>query len=298
MNTFRPSKLQEVIGQKTTKECLQILINSAKKQEKSLPHILFNGPAGTGKTTLAYIIAKEFGVDIQITNGGNFRSLKHLLPVLSKITPFSILFIDEIHRIAPAVEEILYPVMEDFQITLTWEKSSFNLDLGKFTLIGATTDSGSLSKPLLDRFGVKLSLTTYSINELADLLVHNSPKLGLKLHYEAAAFIAKCSKGTPRIANHLLSWIGDYCFSKGHTFINVPVAMSALQMLQIDNKGFTLNDRKYLQVLKNAKFPLGIHTLCSLTNLSKDTIENQIEPFLLRQGLIVKTLKGRIICST
>ncbi len=294
MNELRPTHLKDIIGQEQIKKNLGILIKSAQLRNDSLPHLLFNGPPGLGKTTLSLAIAEEVG-DIQIANGANLRTIKCLLPYLARITEFSILFIDEIHRCRPIVEEILYPVMEDFRCDVPTKDEDISFDVPKFTLIGATTESGGLSKPLYDRFSHKFELQLYSDKELVQLTKINSSKLNVQIDDEACLILVGVCRGVPRIVNHLLEWVRDISLVKGYTYISKEIVKGAIKDLAISEDGLTVNDRYYLSLLSKS-IPTGLDTIAASTNLSKNTIESIIEPYLLTKGLIKKTGKGRILC--
>ena len=299
MNQLRPSTLTEILGQKEVKEVLSISINSAKQRNTCLAHSLFYGPPGTGKTTLANAIANDMGCSIQIANGANLRSIKNLIPYIMRIEDDSILFIDEIHRMTNIVEEFLYPVMEDFKVDMSISGKeifgeTMSIDIPRFTLMGATTEYGSLSKPLIDRFQHKHTLKLYNKIELQEIVNLNSKKLNLKMSDQASLFVTKVSRGTPRIANAALEWLRDYQLAEGIETLsegNVEVAMG---MKGIDPDGMTEVDRKYIKTLKGSENPLGIETLSCMTGIDRQTIEGIIEPWLLQTGKIAKTSKGRI----
>jgi len=291
MNELRPSSLDSFVGQKQTVECLKILINSSQH----LPHLLFEGPPGLGKTSLAYALSKDSGVELQIANGGAVRTIKCLLPYLMKITENSILFIDEIHRMGNLASEFLYPVMEDFRVDVGKENDTVTIDLPPFSLIGATTEAGLLITPLRDRFDQKFQLKIYSLSELVELITNNSSTIGVTIDPPACLSLAKRCRGVPRLANHLLCWTKRYANSKGVNHIDSTMIDSAMDLIGIDQIGLDDNDRKYLQVLRKFNQPVGIKTLTSMTNLSTETIEQVIEPFLLQHHIIRKTPKGRIL---
>jgi len=294
MNDLRPTKLDDLIGQKKVIDMLRIMIGSAKSRNDCLPHMLFNGPAGLGKTTLASAMSNEMGVDIEIANGGGVNSVKSLLPYVMRIKEHSILFIDEIHALSSSVSEWLYPVMEDFRCDIGGKKDKISQSIPKFTMIGATTEAGSLETPLYDRFGAQFQLEPYSVDELVELIQMNAPKL--KLNKDELAFkeIAKRGRGTPRITNNLLRWVRDYC-THHKTSLSSNVVRQAMNLKGIDDDGTTSNDRIYIDALKSMDKPLGLNTIVSMTNIDKQTIESIIEPFLLRKKLILKTSKGRIL---
>jgi Holliday junction DNA helicase RuvB len=299
MNQLRPSTLAEILGQKEVKEVLRISIDSAKKRNTCLSHSLFYGPPGTGKTTLANAISNEMDSSLQVANGANLRSIKNLLPYIMRVEEHSILFIDEIHRITNIVEEFLYPVMEDFKVDMSISGKeifgeTMSIDIPKFTLMGATTEYGSLSKPLIDRFQHKHTLKLYNKVELQEIININSKKLNLKMSHQASNFVTKVSRGTPRIANAALEWLRDYQLAQGIETLTEGNVESAMGMKGIDSQGMTEMDRKYLKVLKNSSQPLGIETLSSMTGIDRQTIEGIIEPWLLQNSHIAKTSKGRV----
>ena len=299
MNQLRPSTLEEILGQTEVKEVLNISIKSAKHRNTCLSHTLFYGPPGTGKTTLANAIANDMGCSIQIANGANLRSIKNLIPYVMRIEDNSILFIDEIHRMTNIVEEFLYPVMEDFKVDMSVAgKKNFgetmSVDIPRFTLIGATTEYGSLSKPLIDRFQHKHTLRLYNNIELGEIISINSKKLNLTMSEPALNFVTKVSRGTPRIANAALEWLRDVQISEGIESLSESNVEDAMGMRGVDANGMTDIDRKYLDILKQSDQPLGIDTLSSISGFDRQTIEGIIEPWLLQNAKIIKTPKGRI----
>ena len=300
MNTLRPSKLSDILGQKQVINVLNVNIKSAKHREDCLPHTLFYGPPGTGKTTLANAIANEMGCSIQVANGANLRTIKNLIPYIMRIEEHSILFIDEIHRMTKIVEEFLYPVMEDYKVDMSVAGKdmigeTISIDVPKFTLIGATTEYGSLSKPLIDRFEHKHTLKLYNNIDLKQIVDYNSIKLNLNMSDNAAKFVTRVSRGTPRIANSLLQWLRDYRIAQGLERLSEGDVEAAMGMKGIDSEGMTEVDRKYLKLLRKSGQPLGINTISSIIGMDKETIEGIIEPWLLSNGKIIKTSKGRVI---
>lgn len=296
MNNLRPKKISEIVGQKETLERLNILVASARHRNVALPHILFDGPPGTGKTTLALALAEEMGCDIQIANAANVRTAKKIVPYLMRTRSRSILFIDEIHRLTKLVEEILYPVMEDFRLDVVNNQQTVSFNLQPFTLIGATTEGGSLSAPFHDRFKAHEHLSLYSVRDLLKLIDRNSSKLDLDLSTQAKQSIAKVSRGTPRITNNLLEWVRDYCLAKNIKDITEQVVADALDMQGVDNEGLTKIDRDYLRCLRRGfkGGPVSLETLANATTISRETIKHTIEPFLIKRGKISITKRGRI----
>ena len=299
MNPLRPNRLSDIIGQKDVVEVLNISIKSANSRSDCLSHTLFYGPPGTGKTTLANAIANEMGCSIQIANGANLRTIKNIIPYIMRVENHSILFIDEIHRMTNIVEEFLYPVMEDFKVDISMVGKdifgeTISIDIPKFTLIGATTEYGSLSKPLIDRFQHKHTLKLYNRVELQEIVNINSKKLNLKMSNKASIFVTKISRGTPRVANAALEWLRDYHIAQGAETLSEGDVETAMSMKGIDSDGMTDMDRKYLKTLKTSGQPLGIETLSCMTGIDRQTIEGIIEPWLLQNSKIIKTSKGRM----
>jgi Holliday junction DNA helicase RuvB len=296
MNNLRPKKLSEIIGQCELRERLEISLASAKQRRDALPHILFDGPPGTGKTTLALAMANELGVDIQIANGANVRTVKKIIPYILRVAPHSILFIDEIHRLTKLVEEILYPVMEDYRLDLVDNSGTTSFNVPKFTLIGATTEGGSLSKPFYDRFHIHEHLQLYKDKELLEIIKINKEKLNIRLDLDAERLLARVSRGTPRVCNNLLQWIRDYALSKRASIITKHMVVEALKMKGIDHDGLNTIDIKYINCIRKAfnGGPVSLETLSNATSISRETIISQIEPFLVRKGKIAITKKGRV----
>lgn len=291
-NIVRPSKFEDIIGQSEVVDRLKIVVAGCKNSTSTMPHVLIDGPPGLGKTTVASAIASELGENLYVVNGANVRSIKNLLPYLMGIAPRSVLFIDEIHRLPKVVEEFLYPVMEDFVLSLVVENKPELIELPLFTLVGATTCGGRLSQPFYDRFQIKEHLSFYSDNDLAKLAKSNANKLGVSLTEDELLQIAKRSKGTPRILNARLMWYKSYTsFHNKKSDIDEVFANQG-----IDNRGLDIYDRMYLEVLqKNRMNPLGLKSISSLTGIAMETIENSIEPFLIRMGYVIRTQKGRVI---
>lgn len=298
MNIVRPKSFDDIIGQKEVIARLKIISYGCRTTNSTMPHILIDGPPGLGKTTIASAIANEMGVNLYTVNAASIRSIKNIMPYIMGITARSVLFIDEIHRLPKIVEEFLYPVMEDFVINMTSKNDEDkevieSIDLPMFTIAGATTSGGRLSQPFYDRFTIKEHLTYYSENELAKLAESNAARLGLTVSSDDLLEIAKRSKGTPRILNARLMWYKNYtAFYKDQN----PNIDEIFRNQGIDNMGLDLNDRLYLDAIKKSKgSPLGLKSISAMTGITVDTIENNIEPFLVRMGYVVRTQKGRVI---
>ncbi len=298
---LRPSLLQEYVGQEKVKEKLSLFLQAAKQRSEALDHVLLSGPPGLGKTTLAHIIANELGSQIHIVTGPNVEKKGDLAAILTNIQPKDVLFIDEIHRLQKTIEEVLYGAMEDYKLDLILGQGpsarTLRIDLPAFTLVGATTRSGLLSHPLRDRFGIQLRLDFYPPKELELIIVRSSQILGIKIDDLGAREIAKRARGTPRIANRLLKRVRDYAqvFLK-KTSIDQEAVCAALLLFEIDEQGLDAMDRKLLKIMIE-KFdggPVGIESLTSATGEERDTLEDVYEPYLLQEGFIQRTPRGRL----
>lgn len=297
---LRPKELEDYVGQEKIREQLDIFINAAKKRKEPLDHLLLFGPPGLGKTTLAHIIANEMGVNLKQTSGPVLEKTGDLAALLSNLEANDVLFIDEIHRISPVIEEILYPAMEDYRLDIMIGEGpsarSVKLDLPPFTLIGATTRAGMLTNPLRDRFGIVSRLEFYSSDELARIVLRSAGLLETKIDNDGALELAKRSRGTPRIANRLLRRVRDYAEIKADGDINASIANQALKMLDVDLIGLDLMDRTFLKAIieKFSGGPVGLDNLAAAIGEEKETIEDVIEPYLIQQGFLMRTPRGRV----
>ena len=298
---LRPQTLDEYIGQKKTKEKLKVYIEAAKQREEPLDHVLFSGPPGLGKTTLAGIIANEMGTHIKITSGPAIGKPGEMAAILSNLQEGDVLFVDEIHRLNRQVEEVLYPAMEDYVIDIMIGKGatarSIRLDLPKFTLVGATTRAGLLSAPLRDRFGVVHHLEFYNVEELTTIIEHSAHKLEVEIEPDGAYELARRSRGTPRLANRLLKRVRDFAQVKYDGVITKEVASFALDLLEVDKLGLDQNDRNILLTImeKFSGGPVGLDTLAAAIGEDGGTIEDVYEPYLVKNGFINRTPKGRVV---
>jgi Holliday junction DNA helicase RuvB len=296
---LRPQWLSEMVGQRDVYARIQIAIEAAAKRGEPLGHILFDGPPGLGKTTFALCIPRELGVPLQIANGATLKAPKDIVPYLTNAAERSVLFIDEIHRMHKSVEEFLYPAMEDFRIDLTLGEGinarTINMPLKPFTLIGATTRTGLLSAPLRDRFQMREHLDFYTLEELAEIVRRNAVKLRVVVEEDAAVEIASRSRGTPRVANNRLRWVRDYATTKANGRVTLSVARDALEMQGIDSLGLDPQDRKYLETIARVfgGGPVGVEAVAHTINVPPDTLIDEVEPFLLRSELLIRTPRGR-----
>ena len=299
--SLRPQTLDDYIGQQKAKENLKIYIEAAKARGESLDHVLFYGPPGLGKTTLAGIIANEMGTHMKVTSGPAIGKPGEMAAILSNLQEGDVLFVDEIHRLNRQVEEVLYPAMEDYAIDIMIGKGatarSIRLDLPKFTLVGATTRAGLLSAPLRDRFGVVHHLEFYTVEELKTIILHSALTLGVEIDEEGAYEMARRSRGTPRLANRLLKRVRDFAQVKYDGRISKEVASFALDLLEVDKMGLDQNDRNILMTMigKFAGGPVGLDTLAAAIGEDAGTVEDVYEPYLVKNGLINRTPKGRVV---
>jgi Holliday junction DNA helicase RuvB len=297
---LRPKVLDEYVGQEKARGQLEIFINAARSRGEPLDHVLLFGPPGLGKTTLAHIIAKEMGVNLRQTSGPVLERAGDLAALLTNLEPNDVLFIDEIHRLSPVVEEILYPAMEDYRLDIMIGEGpaarSVRLDLPPFTLVGATTRAGMLTNPLRDRFGIVSRLEFYTSEELARIVQRSAGLLEVSMQSDGALEIAKRSRGTPRIANRLLRRVRDYAQVKSDGNVTSEIADAALKMLDVDHLGFDVMDRKLLLAVleKFGGGPVGLDNLAAAIGEERDTIEDVLEPYLIQQGYLMRTPRGRV----
>lgn len=297
---IRPKSLQDYIGQRAVREQMSVFIEAAKRRKEALDHVLIFGPPGLGKTTLAHIIANEMGVSLKQSSGPVLEKAGDLAAILTNLERNDVLFIDEIHRLSPVVEEILYPAMEDYQLDIMIGEGpaarSIKLDLPPFTLVGATTRAGLLTSPLRDRFGIVQRLEFYSVDELTEIVSRSASILNMSMDHAGAVEVAKRSRGTPRIANRLLRRVRDFAEIKASGKVTREVAHQALSMLQVDAHGFDHMDHKFLLSIIH-KFdggPVGLESIAASIGEEKGTIEDVLEPYLIQQGFIARTPRGRI----
>ncbi|MDR3636918.1 MAG: Holliday junction branch migration DNA helicase RuvB [Isosphaeraceae bacterium] len=296
---LRPQSLAEVIGQRSVAERLEIALSASRKRGEPLPHILFDGPPGLGKTTFATVLHNELGVELNMTSGPALSKNADVMPYLTNAVEGSILFIDEIHRLPATVEEFIYPVMEDFRVDIVLGEGmnarTINLPLKRFTIIGATTRSGMLSGPLRDRFHMHEHLEFYDVEDLSRIITINSVKLRTTITEDAAWELARRSRGTPRLANARLRWVRDFATARSDGQITLPVARDALAMQEVDEEGMDKQDRRYLETLIKVfrGGPTGAEALSATMNVAVDTLTDEVEPYLLRRHFIVRTPRGR-----
>ncbi len=299
-STLRPGKLADYLGQQTVHEQMEIFIGAARRRAESLDHVLIFGPPGLGKTTLAHIIANEMNVNMRQTSGPVLERQGDLAALLTNLEPNDVLFIDEIHRLSPVVEEVLYPAMEDYQIDIIIGEGpaarAIKLDVPQFTLVGATTRAGLLTSPLRDRFGIVQRLVFYTAAELAQIIKRSANILDISIEASGADEIAARSRGTPRVANRLLRRVRDYADIKADGIINKEISVKALDMLAVDVHGFDMMDRKLLLTILE-KFeggPVGVDSLAAAIGEERDMIEDVLEPYLIQQGFMMRTARGRV----
>jgi len=301
--TLRPQRLTEFIGQEQARANLNVFIEAARARKEALDHVLFVGPPGLGKTTLAQIIARELGVNFRATSGPVIAKAGDLAALLTNLEPRDVLFIDEIHRLNPAVEEILYPAMEDFQLDLIIGEGpaarSVKIDLSPFTLIGATTRAGLLTNPLRDRFGIPVRLNFYSEKELEEIVNRGARVLGIGIAPDGANEVARRARGTPRIAGRLLRRVRDFAHVEGAKTVDRKAADRALSALEVDGVGLDAMDRRYLKTIAEnyGGGPVGVDTLAAALSEPRDAIEDIIEPFLIQKGFLQRTPRGRLLAG-
>ncbi len=298
---LRPQRLTEFVGQKAARENLAVFIEAASGRREALDHVLLHGPPGLGKTTLAQIVARELGVGFRATSGPVIQRAGDLAAILTNLEPRDVLFIDEIHRLQPAIEEVLYPAMEDFQLDLIIGEGpaarSVRIDIPPFTLVAATTRAGLLATPLRDRFGIPLRLIFYTPEELRLIVARGAEKLGVALLAEAAEEIARRARGTPRVAGRLLRRVRDFASVAGKTPVDRATADAALTRLEVDALGLDAMDRRYLRRIAEHHHggPVGVETLAAALAEARDTLEDVVEPFLIQEGLVLRTTRGRVL---
>ena len=299
----RPQTLVEFVGQRSVCDNLRVFVEAARGRSEAMDHVLLFGPPGLGKTTLAQIVSRELGVGFRATSGPVIAKAGDLAAILTNLEARDVLFIDEIHRLSPAVEEILYPAVEDFQLDLVIGEGpaarSVRIDLQPFTLVGATTRSGLITTPLRDRFGIPLRLSFYDVDELQDIISRNARILDLDLTDDGAAEIAKRSRGTPRVAGRLLRRVRDFATVESNSTVDAKIADAALNRLDVDVIGLDAMDRRYLKCIADnyGGGPVGAETLSAALSEERDTIEEVIEPYMIQQGLLMRTPRGRVLAA-
>lgn len=295
---LRPETFDGIIGQEDVKDVLRITAKSCMMRNEVMPHCLFEGKPGLGKTTLARALANELGKNILIANGANITNLKTMMPYVMKLKEGEILFVDEIHSLPPNVQEFLFPVMEDYRVDLSDGKRTTSINIPQFTMIGATTEAGSLLAPLKDRFQKRVELTIYSDDEIGQMLEINAKKFDLDMSKDAIGTLADRSRGVPRKANSYLQWVRDFAVASGTNMVDYPLANNAMNKIGVDKEGMTNQDRKYLMtlasIISKTDAAVGLNTLVASANIDNDTILNDIEPYLLRKKIIIRTQKGRL----
>ena len=301
--SIRPQSLEEFVGQRQVCDNLRVFVAAARERRESLDHVLFYGPPGLGKTTLAQIVSRELGVGFRATSGPVIAKAGDLAAILTNLEPRDVLFIDELHRLNPAVEEILYPAMEDYQLDLIIGEGpaarSVRIDLPPFTLVGATTRSGLVTSPLRERFGIPMRVTFYDTEELIEIVQRAAAVLGMALTANGATEIARRSRGTPRVSGRLLRRVRDFAAVDGVASVDATAADAALKRLEVDERGFDAMDRRYLGCIADnyGGGPVGVDTLAAALSEQRDTIEEVIEPYLIQQGFLMRTPRGRVLAE-